>query len=558
MRYQFEVKATGQGPNHLRVDLAGPQLTVNGPGGREKGRLDVNGEASEKRVSIQAGYFRLGDSQVRLNGWYEAGQSAATDSIEAHVAGLLDLAQAFRWRGPSPPSLVGRVEVAGTLRGSTAQPAWTFTADGRNLHPEAAAFRPGNLDLKADGDREHARLDRLRWVSPQGELEVRGSWSRPSQVHATLQGKNLDLDTLGRALRLEVFQGVRGTLQARVKGPGTLAAAGHPERWQASLKVALSQHGLEAGGMEATLDRGRANLDHLKLDLEDLKLEGTAWATLGAHGLVQLEGEGRTEVGADQVARTLSAWKVVDLDMEGQTTARAKVRWNRETGLELDGSGEVLHPRWHGAQADSVLAKAVEIRGSDLWIKDIDLHKDEGRGGGNLWLTWGDTAPGQAQIDMCYTATQLPVAEGLRAADLKNAEGHDLPITGTGSGWVRIWGPYDHLTMIGAAQAESCEVYGIKIPAASSDYWMDLESLRLKLSDLRVAERPDLLGRGDLPPEGALALTGRADMDFGQWTWWVDLHGRLDSQLLALPGAANPGPGGCPPSRPHHQPLRRF
>ncbi|MDR3683158.1 MAG: hypothetical protein P4L11_05465, partial [Geothrix sp.] len=536
LRYQFEAKATGRGPNQLRIDLAGAQLAVNGPGGREKGRLDLNGEASEQGVSIQEGYLRLGESQLRLKGRYEAGQLRAADRIEAHLTGVLDLAQAFRWQGSSRPSLVGPMDVAGTLRGSPAQPAWTFTADGRDLRPGAAAFRPGNLELKANGNLDHARLDRLHWVSPQGDLEVQGSWSRPAQVHATLQGKNLDLDTLGRALRLEAFQGVRGTLQAQVQGPGTATAARHPERWRASLKVGLSQHGTEAGELDATLDRGRASLDRLKLDLEALKLEGTGWATLDPRGLVQLEGEGRTEVGADQVARALSAWKVVDLDMEGQTTARAKVRWNREGGFELDGSGEVLHPRWQGARADSILAKAVEIRGSDLWIKDIDLRKDEGRGGGDLWLTWADTAPGQPQIDMCYTATRLPVAEGLRAADLKDGKGQDLPITGTGSGWVRIWGPYDHLMMIGAAQAESSEVYGIKIPAASSDFWMDLDSLRLKLSDLRIAERPDLLGRTELPPEGALALAGQADMDFGQWTWWVGLRGRLDSQLLALPG----------------------
>ncbi len=537
LRYQFEAKATGLGPNRVRVDLVGPQLALNGPGGWEKGRLDLNGEASEKGLSVRAGYLRLGESQIRLIGRYEGSKLPATDRIEAHLTGVLDLAQASRWSGSFRPALVGNVDVVGTLQGSMAQPAWTFTADGRGLHSEAAAFLlPGDLELKANGGLDHTRLDRLHWVSPQGDLEVQGSWSRRTQVQATIQGTNLDLDTLGRALRLEAFQGVRGSLQAQLKGPGAGTAAGRPEHWQASLKVALSQHGIEAGGLDATLDRGRANLDHLKLDLEALKLEGTGWVTLGPMGVIDLAGEGRVEVGADRVARALTAWKVVDLDMEGQTTAQAKVRWNRGAGLELDGSGEVLHPRWQGARADSVAAKVVEIRGSDLWIKDIDLHKDEGRGGGNLWLTWADTAPGQPQIDMCYTATRLPVAEGLKAADLKDGEGKGLPITGTGSGWVRLWGPYDHLMMAGAAQAESSEFYGIKIPAASADFWMDLESLRLKLSDLRIAERMDLLGRGDLPPEGALALTGRADMDFAHWTWGVDLGGRLDSQLLALPG----------------------
>ena len=65
---------------------------------------------------------------------------------------------------------------------------------------------------------------------------------------------------------------------------------------------------------------------------------------------------------------------------------------------------------------------------------------------------------------------------------------------------------------------------------------MDLDTLRLQLDDVRIGERLDLLGGPGVHPEGALALTGKADMDFQRWTWWVDLAGRLDSQLLALPG----------------------
>jgi len=201
----------------------------------------------------------------------------------------------------------------------------------------------------------------------------------------------------------------------------------------------------------------------------------------------------------------------------------------------LDGAIEVGAPRWHGARADNLQAK-VEIRGSDLWVKDIAISKDEGRGGGDLWLTWARTAPGQPQMDMCITAFKLPVAEGRAAGDLKDAEGNDLPLTGWGSGWVRLQGPFDRITMAGTAQVESGEAYGIIIPAASSDFSMDLETRILKLSDVRIAERPDLLGRVDMPPEGALALNGQADMDFRRWTWWVELGGRLDSQLLSLPG----------------------
>ncbi len=536
LSYQFSMKATGPGPNRLRFDLAGSRLSVNGPGGWEKGRLDVNGEASEQALLLKEAYLRLGDSQLHLKGRFEPETTPKTERLEAHLSGVVDLAQASRWGGSTRPPLVGPMDLVGTLQGTLTSPTWTFSAHGQDLRPGQAAFAPGSLELKGGGGWDHARADHLRWSSPQGELEATGSWSQRAPIQATLKGTNLDLGALGRALRLQEFQGVRGTLLAEVRGPASAKDIQRPDRWKASLKMGLSQQGLEAGGLAASLDQGRAVLDHLKLDLEALKLEGTGWATLGARGLIRLEGDGRVEVGADQVADSLRAWKVVDLDMEGQATAPAKVRWNRGTGLELDGSVEVDHPRWHGARADSLAAKVVEIRGSDLWVRNIEVRKDQGRGGGDLWLTWAKTPPGQSQMDMCYTAFRLPVTEGLRAADLKDDKGRDLPLSGTGSGWVRLWGPFDHILMTGAAQAESSEAYGITIPAVSSDFWMDLNTLRLKLSDVRVAERLDLLGRGELPPEGALALTGQADMDLQRWTWWVDLGGRLDSQVLALPG----------------------
>ena len=531
LRYQFDAKATGLGPNRVHVDLAGAQLAVKGPGGWEKGRLDLTGDVSEPAVKLQEAYLRLGESQVRLNGRYDVGTSKAPDQVEAHLTGVLNLAQAARWGGTPRPALTGSLDLAGTLAGSTRHPVWTLAADGQNLRPSQSTFLPGNLVLKSGGDLDHARLDQMRWSSPQGNLEAQGSWSHQAPIQATLQGTNLDIDALGRALRLQVFRGVRGTLKADIRGPKAGEPLERPDHWQASLQAALSQHGLAVGGLEASLNRGRVTLDRLKLDLDALKLDGAGWATLGPRGLVQLGGECQAEVGAGQVAETLRAWNMVDLDMEGSARAQAKVGWSRGTGLVLDGSCEVSQPRWHGARADSLQAKTVEIRGSDLWVKGIDLRKGEGRGGGDLWLTWGRTAPGQSQMDMCYTASQLPVAEGLKAADL----GH-LLLSGSGGGWVRIQGPFNHLVVNGVAQVESAEAYGIKVPAAISDFWMDLESRRMKLSDVRIAERPDLLGRGDLPPDGVLALTGQADMDFRRLTWWVDLRGRFDSKLLALPG----------------------
>ncbi|NWJ39505.1 MAG: translocation/assembly module TamB domain-containing protein [Geothrix sp.] len=536
LHWLFEAKATGLGPNHLRIELAGAQLSVKGPQGWEKGRLDLNGEVSEPALVVHEAYLRLGDSQARLIGRFEPKTPTTADRVEARLSGLLDLAQAGRWGGATKPPLSGSLDLLATLRGSLAHPTWTFTAEGQDLRPGLATFVPGNLDLKGSGSLDQARLEHLRWASPQGDLELQGNWSRSAPVQLDLQGKNVDLDALTSILRLQEFRGTQASVQAKIQGPQPGSPLERPDHWQASLQVGIAQNGREAGGLSASLDRGRATLDQLKLDLDTLKLDGTGWATLDARGLVQLEGEGHTEVGAEQVARALQAWKIVTLDMEGRTSAQAKVRWSRANGLELDGSGQVDHPRWHGARADQVLAKVVEIRGSDLRIRNIELTKDQGTGGGELWLTWARTAPGQPQMDMCYTAHRLPVAEGLRAADLKDEAGKDLPITGIGSGWVRLHGPYANLAMYGSAQAEQGEVYGIRIPAASADFSMDIETLQMKLTGVRVAERPDLLGHGEVPPEGVLALQGQADMDFQRWTWWVELGGRLDSQLLTLPG----------------------
>ena len=535
LHYQFELKGVGQGPNQIRLDLTGPQLAVKGPRGWEKGRLDLHGEVSEPALVLHEAYLRLEDSQVRLNGRYTAATPKNPQRLEARLTGVLDLADAARWSGTSRPPLTGTLDLAGTLAGTPQRPTWTLSADGQDLRPAGTTFQPGGLDLKASGSLERAQVDSLRWSSPQGDLEAQGAWSLNAPLQARLQGPNLDLTTGGRLLRVRELEETRGSLQAEFQGPRAGDALGRLDRWQGSFQLGLLQRGAESGGLKATLDRGQLTLENLRLDLAGLKAEGTGRATLGARGLTLVDAEGRAEVGADQVAHTLSTWSVVDLDMAGAAQAQASVRWTPAGGFSLQGSVAVISPRWHGAQADHLQGQ-VEIQGSDLWVREIQVHKGEGSGSGDLWLTWRPLPSGQSQMDMCYTAFRLPVAEGLRAADLKTAQGQDLPITGLGSGWVRLQGPFADITMNGNAQVESGECYGITIPAASSDFWMDIPALHLKLSNVKLAERPDLLGSEGVAPEGALALTGQADMDFQRWTWWTDLHGRLDTQLLALPG----------------------
>jgi hypothetical protein len=535
LRYQFEVKGYGLGANHLRVELTGPHLTIRGPHGWEKGRLDLNGEVSEPSIHLHEAYLRLGDSQARLNGRYESATTKAASRVEGRLSGVLDLAQLAHWSHLRQAPLEGNLDMAGTLGGTLAQPVWTFTADGQELQPAQATFQAGDFGLKASGGLDHAKASDIRWSSPQGDVHAQAEWAHHGPIQLQLQGTNLDLASLGRLLRVQELDGVQGQIDAQLTVPVPEHDLLRPDRWRGAAKGGFLQRGQDAGRWAATLEQGRLSLEDLDLHLEALKLAGTGQATVGPRGLLGVDAEGRAEVQGLRVARTLKAWLGQTLDMDGAAQAQAKLHWRPDSGLELDGTTQVAHPRWHGATADSLQA-SVAIRGEELRVQDIQIAKDQGRGSGDLWLTWGDTAPGQNQIDMCFTATGLPVAEGLRAADLKDGDGLDYPISGSVDGWARISGPFAHLAMTGIAQVKSGEVYGIKVPAGSSAFSMDLDALRLTLSDLRIAERSDRLGGAGASPEGALALTGHADMDFNHWTWWVDLGGRVDSQMLALPG----------------------
>jgi len=535
--FQFEAKGTGNGPNRMRLVFTAPQLAVKGPDGWEKGRIDLKGEVSEPVLMLHEGYLRLGDSQLRVRGRFDPKSTVRPERVEAKVTGVLSLVQALRWAGASPhPALAGNLDITTTIRGTLARPRWTLSADGQDLRPALRDIQPGSLEVRAQGGIDQARLDQFKWNSGQGTVVVEGTWAAHHRTHLKVQGQNLSLDALSRTARVQELQGVRATLEAQVQLPADPAALGRLDRWDGSLHLSLHQNGRGAGGLSASLHEGRASTEDLDLDLDALKAQGSAQAQFSPRGILDLQAKGTAQVDAGQVAHALSAWKVVDLDMAGRTQAQAQVRWSPAKGLELDGSVDVATPRWHGATGDRLQAQ-VEIRQSDLRVHDITVEKGEGRGSGDLWLTWARLPRGQKQIDMCYTAFRLPIVEGLRAADVKDEDGKELPLSGTGSGWVRIHGPFDHLLMEGRAQVEAGRAYGIRIPAASSDFAMDLNTLRLRLNDVQVAERPDLLGGGpDTSPEGALALTGKADMDLTGWTWRVDLSGRLDSQLLALPG----------------------
>ena len=530
LRVQFDLKGTGHGTNHLQVALPAGQVAIHGPSGWEKGRMDLNADLTESGVSIHEAYLRITESQVRISGRYEFAGAGHTDHLDTHLAGIISLAQAAHWAGAHRPPLAGNVGLSGSLKGTTSHPIWTLDAEGQDLRPALSDLRPGDLQLTSHGTATAVQVDHLQWLSPQGKITIQGRASSQEPTRVQLLAAHLDLGTLGRVLRLTELQGVRGQLQGHFQGPALAHSPERPNQWTGSLKGSFDQGGRPAGGLQATLAKGRLGVSALNLTLDSLGLDGSGWVSFGSREVLRVEGEGNAQLGLAQVAKALQAWRIVDLDMDGQASASARVHWTPRGGLGLDGGVKVLQPRWHGAQADSLSAQ-VEIRASELKVTNLRLDKDQGYGAGDLWLTWAPTRPGERQLDMCYTAFRLPVTEGLKAADRG-----DLPLQGQATGWTRIHGPYDHLLLEGAVQVEEGQAYGLKLPVSASDFLLDLRSMRLQLEDLRVAGEARLLGQGDLAPEGDLALRGRADLDLNRWTWWMDLRGQVDTQALALPG----------------------
>ncbi len=527
LKVQFDLKGKGLGPNHLQLTLPGGRVAVLGPRGWETGRLDLHGEISEPLLQAHEIYLRLAESQLRLSASYQPAAPGKADRLDSQVTGALDLAQAARWGGLARPPLRGRVRVTGSLEGPSSDPHWSLEVQGSELLPAFRGAQPGDLQGVLRGTGYLLELDPLRWASSQGQATATLRLPAQGPTAAKVQVFHLDLQPLGEILRVPQLNGAKGNFELQLQGRAQDSALA---AWTGAIMGSFEQTGHPAGNLRVSLAKGRLDLGALQLALNGLKVEGSGWATLGARGLLRAEAKGKLEVGAEAVAEALRTWHIVDLDMAGMVATEARLRWAPGPGLALEGSVSVAHPRWHGAEAD-LLTGQVGIHDAQLRVNDLRLHKDQGLGSGSLWLTWAPLRPGESQLDMCYSAFRLPVLEGLKAADKGN-----LPISGQGSGWVRIHGPYDHLRLEGAAQVEQGHAYGLTIPVAASDFQLDLASLRLRLDDLRVAEEARLLGHGEAAPEGSLALQGRADLDLARWTWLVNLTGRVDSKLLNLPG----------------------
>ncbi|MBK8793105.1 MAG: translocation/assembly module TamB domain-containing protein [Holophaga sp.] len=536
----FSAHGQGQGPQRLHLFLDMLRMEAGEGPAALTGRLALQGEIDHDALSLAQAALKMGRSQITVQGRFDT----KTEKVSATTSGSLDLGQLRQLLAPKAGDSSGTLAFKAEAWGQARQPLWKIDLNGQDLQSPQLGLHPGSLDLVASGSPAYASIHRVAWRSADGSLEAKGHWRRGEGSHLQVTGQDVSLAPAAVIARTAFLAKAQANLEGDAFVPGEPWALPPLDRIVLNLQVGFTQAGQDAGKAKVALKDGELSADQIELRFPELQFQGSATGVLAKHGLRSITAEGKVNTDAAVVAGVLGAWKIGDgegpkgkrittpYQMSGQVEAQAEVRWNPTEGLQLAGDCTVLEPRWHGAQADRVHAE-VGIRRNELRIDNIELFKGDGRGWGELWLTWADLPAGVDQIDMCYRAFRLPVEEGLKAADL---DPNEIRISGLGSGWTRLYGPYARIRLEGSAQAEAAEVYGLKIPAAKGDFTLDLEGDRLQVKNLRAGDSLATLGQDGDPLLGLLALQGGMDMDLLHRTWQASLQGNVDSEALGVPG----------------------
>lgn len=526
---EFRATAKGLGPNHVAASLQAARIQLGAGEARLEGRAALDANVSESVLGLTKAELDLGRSRLRAFGTagFKDRALGGTVAIDA------DLAQVATMLGTT--GLGGEATLTATLAGRTDQPSTDLQVAATDLTLPGVRLQPGHLKARLRGGTTQVHLAGLDWESPEGRLHAEGDWRKGGIARLRLAAQDLDLGASTATLRAGFLKELRASFQGEASLPWDPARPSRLDKASFQAQFDFTRHGEPAGRAVAKLAEGDLDLPELNLKTPELDLVGKGKARLGPKGLLGLQGGGRVRTDAQQVAKVLKAWEIVDLDMAGRTEAQASLSWDPSQGLRLDGSGEVAAPRWQKAQADRVRAD-VRIRGSELWVDNTELQKGDGRGWGQLWLDWGKVRPGADTLDLCYRGFRLPVAEGLRAADDGRNGIAELPIAGLGGGWVRIRGDWEHLRLTGEGLLEEGRVYGLRLPAGRATVDFDLSGGRLRVTDFRVADSTAQLGDEAGNPEGFLALKGALDMDLTGEKWTGRIAGRLDSTVLELPG----------------------
>ncbi len=530
----FQITGQGLGANRLRVAMLAPQLQVEGPSGPEGGALEVDADLSEELLSLIRATVRLGPTQLKAQGRYEVPGKRA----DIHLKATVDLAQAAAW-GHLDTRARGEVRISTRLSGSLRKARWSAELEGAELEMGVQGIQPGRLALVAKGTDRSLTLEDLAWSSPQGTLAASGSWAKTSPPSLRFTVKDLQGELLAHFTRVQDVARTRFQFEGSAEGPRELSELARPDRWSFQLAGEADDAQGRAGSLDLQADSGTLGFKAEELRLGSLLLNATGTGALGRTGLTQLQAEGRVSARAESVASTLQAWRITDLPMGGAVSAQAKVAFTPGSGLNLDGTVAVDRPRWELEEADTVAAQ-VRIRKDQLWVDQLKARAGGGEVTGQLWLTWADAVKGDA-LDMCFAASRVPASHGLRAAGLTD-EDIGVKLEAIGHGWARLHGPFRDLRMEGHATAEGASLlvlgdpspFRMRVPATSARFEMDLEHLRMRLRDIRVASDLGSLEPGATQPSGPLALQGELDMDIERGTWWGRLHGLLDTGSLEM------------------------
>ncbi|HLO68125.1 MAG TPA: translocation/assembly module TamB domain-containing protein [Holophaga sp.] len=525
----FSVDGRGRLTNQLWLDVRIPTLATGRGPARLKGEASLKFRATDKGLDTANIRVRLGDSSLAVLGSY----AFPTQVVNAEASGGVVLQEALQLvpgaKGPAPAS--GILDFKGRIQGPVGDPSWSLALDGRRIAATGSPLHPGTLRAAASGSPGSLALSRLSWESADGRINGEGSWTRQGGTRMDLAAEGVSLAPAAVYARTDLVRGLTGRFKGTAAFPSPPWAMPDLEKVTFTGSGQFLKEGHPVGTVELAVADRQFRADRVELQLPEAGFRGRASAALARRGLGSLEAEGEVRTDAAEVADVLRAWKVTDLDMSGAVTARATMTWAPSAGVLLEGRVEVEGPRWHGAHADRVRA-AVALKDGGIAISAIQLEKGEGRGAGDIRITWGEVEPGEEAMDMCFTADRLPVKEGLKAAD----QGH-LDIDGTATGWARLHGPLRDLVLEASFTAENGRVYGLSIPAASGDYFLDLQTLRMRVTDVRVADSPAALASGG----GALDLRGSMTMDTRRETWTADMAGRADTAALGLPGPAVSG-----------------
>lgn len=524
----YDVKGRGLGANTVAVTLNVPRLIVTD----QEGSASIKARLSETLLDLQSGELDLDGNHIHLEGQYgfKARQISMEGRGDVDVQGLLDLIDPKQKRVAR-----GHVEFSAQAKGPVDDLRWKLNVSGRGIAATNASLQPGTLQLEAHGSPKRANVARCTWDSQDGHLEATGEWAKGTGSRVSITNSQVSFAPLVPLTRVSSLQGLEVQLMGNVQVPGDPWDLPMLAQLTAKAEARFKHKGEDAGSAALSIDHGHLLVEHMDLRLPQVAIHGEGNATLEPQGFRNLVFQGSATTDAEDVANVLKTWKVVDLNMSGQTKVDARLSWTPAEGLSLDSQVDISNPRWEDAHAERLKANT-SIRKDTLQVQDILLEEGEGRAYGDLWLTWADVAKDAPQIDMCYRAFRLPIEQGMKAAGLEPDLLKLLDAGGIGSGWVRIHGPYEHLTLEGHALAQQAHVLGLEVPCASAQFSMDINHLVMRLDDIRVAESMEALAIGEDDPTGQLALHGEMLADIPKGLWNLSVKGNVDSKVLGLEG----------------------